>query len=79
MLTLDPVQSVLLPCSVLCSLNLSHAKEVSQWGAADAEIKSPSGENAEPKFSPFRAWGRSVQPYKLRLLPGISSSLIALM
>ena len=29
-----------------------------QWGAADAEIKVPSGENAELKRSPFKAWSR---------------------
>ena len=29
-----------------------------QWGAADAEIKVPSGENAELKCSPFKAWSR---------------------
>ena len=31
-----------------------------QWGAADAEIKVPSGENTELKGSPFKAWSRSV-------------------
>ena len=31
-----------------------------QWGAADAEIKVPSGENTELKSSPFKAWSRSV-------------------
>ena len=31
-----------------------------QWGAADAEIKVPSGENTELKHSPFIAWSRSV-------------------
>ena len=31
-----------------------------QWGAADAEIKVPSGENTELKRSPFQAWSRSV-------------------
>ena len=31
-----------------------------QWGAADAEIKVPSGENIQLKRSPFKAWGRSV-------------------
>ena len=32
-----------------------------QWGAADAEIKVPSGENTEKKRkrSPFKAWSRS--------------------
>ena len=31
-----------------------------QWGAADAEIKVPSGENTELKRSPFQAWSKSV-------------------
>ena len=31
-----------------------------QWGAADAEIKVPSGENTELKRFPFIAWSRSV-------------------
>ena len=31
-----------------------------QWGAEDAEIKVPSGENTELKCSPFMAWSRSV-------------------
>ena len=31
-----------------------------QWGAADAEIKVPSGENTELQRSPFKAWSRSV-------------------
>ena len=31
-----------------------------QWGAADAEIKVPSGENTELKRSPFKAWSKSV-------------------
>ena len=31
-----------------------------QWGAADAEIKVPSGENTALKCSPFGAWSRSV-------------------
>ena len=31
-----------------------------QWGAADAEMKVPSGENTELKRSPFKAWSRSV-------------------
>ena len=31
-----------------------------QWGAADAEIKVPSGENTELKRCPFKAWSRSV-------------------
>ena len=31
-----------------------------QWGAADAEIKIPSGENTELKRSPSKAWSRSL-------------------
>ena len=34
-----------------------------QWGAADAEIKVPSGENTELKRSPFQTWSRSVYSY----------------
>ena len=30
-----------------------------QSGAADAEIKVPSGENADLNRSPFKAWSRS--------------------
>ena len=41
---------ILLVCSV----------ETPQWGAADAEIKVPSGNNTELKRSPFKAWSRSV-------------------
>ena len=32
-------------------------------GAADAEIKVPSGENTELKRSPFKDWSRSVYIY----------------
>ena len=31
-----------------------------QWGAADAEIKVPSGENTEFKRSSFKGWSRLV-------------------
>ena len=31
-----------------------------QWGAADAEIKVPSGVNIELKRSSFKAWSRSI-------------------
>ena len=31
-----------------------------RWGAADAEIKVPCGENAELKRFPFKLWSRSV-------------------
>ena len=40
---------------VLVSINSSP-----QWGAADAEIKVPSGEITELKRSPFKAWSKSV-------------------
>ena len=34
-----------------------------QWGAADAEIKVPSGKTTELTRSPFTAWSRSVYSY----------------
>ena len=47
-----------------CPLPLKHQfllySLAPQWGAADAEIKVPSGENTELKHSPFKAWSRSV-------------------
>ena len=42
-------------CTILLTLLCS-----SQWGAADAEIRVPSGETSELKRSPFNAWSRSV-------------------
>ena len=36
---------------------------IPRWGAANAEIKVPSGENTELKCSPFKAWSRSVYSY----------------
>ena len=44
----DLVFNNCFPCSTL------------QWGAADAEIKVPSGENIELKRSLFKAWSKSV-------------------
>ena len=41
----------------LCAFSVANSP---QWGAADAEIKVPSGENTELKRSPFKAWSRSV-------------------
>ena len=41
--------------SVLMPLVLFVISLVPQWGAADAEIKVPSGENTELKRSPFKA------------------------
>ena len=51
-----------------CNLNMTphvlniyrSAYSAPQWGAADAEIKVPSGENTELKRSPFKAWSKSV-------------------
>ena len=43
----------------LCII-FTHSDTTPQWGAADAEIKAPSGENTELKRSPFIAWSRSV-------------------
>ena len=40
-------------------VNLVYCK-APQWGAADAEIKVPSGENTKLKRSPFKAWSKSV-------------------
>ena len=37
-----------------------HFLRDTHWGAADAEIKVPSGENTELKRSPFKAQSRSV-------------------
>ena len=41
-------------------MNFMYKIEAPQRGAADAEIKVPSGENTELKRSPFKAWSRSV-------------------
>ena len=48
--------------SLLKLLGTCHrlARQTPQWGAADAEIKVPSGENTELKRSPFKVWSRSV-------------------
>ena len=49
--------------TLLCpslSLSLLRPDITPQWGAADADIKVPSGENTELKRSPFQAWNRSV-------------------
>ena len=42
----------------MCILNLPLSVPL-QWGAADAEIKVPSGENTELERPPFKAWSRS--------------------
>ena len=38
-----------------------------QWGAADAKIKVPSGEETELKRSPFKACSRSVYSHTCTL------------
>ena len=53
----SPLLSVL---SAYSSLGTDSTILPPQWGAADAEIKLPSGENTDPKRSPFKARMRSV-------------------
>ena len=48
------------PTVLSTMLPLRNRTFLPQWGAADAEIKVPSGENTERKRSPFQAWSRSV-------------------
>ena len=66
-----PFYSVLVSISVFMALSTVfhsiHSHDISpvshsapQWGAADAEIKVPSGETTELKRSHFKAWSRSV-------------------
>ena len=50
--------SALLVLSTLCVYE-SLLQPFPQWGAADAEIKAPSGENTELNRSPFKAWSSS--------------------
>ena len=62
---LDPEQRlVVLSASwlmrFLCLLVVGRVWYTPQWGAADAEIKVPSGENTEFERSPFIAWSRSI-------------------
>ena len=45
---------------VVCLTFYSCIVPTPQWGAADAEVKVPSGENTELDRSPFKAWSRSV-------------------
>ena len=44
-------------------------ESIPNWGAADAEIKVPSGETTELKRSPFKAWSRSCYAYCQGFLP----------
>ena len=56
---LPPPPHLPLWCSFY--LSVSFCKRLTpRWGAADAEIKVPSGENTELKRFPFKAWSRSV-------------------
>ena len=41
-------------------VTVSRSMDCELWGAADAEMKVPSGENSELKRSPFEVWSRSV-------------------
>ena len=75
--------SALLVLSTLCVYE-SLLQPFPQWGAADAEIKAPSGENTELNRSPFQAWSRSVysqtcyaREFSLQEMPGCSSLLIS--
>ena len=52
-----------LCCCVPCLSSAVPFAESPKWGAADAEIKVPSGENTELKRSPCKAWSRSVYSY----------------
>ena len=47
-------------CELTFELLSEHFSISPRWGAADAEIKVPSGENTKLKCSPFKAWSRSV-------------------
>ena len=56
---------LLLPLhhTAITTTSTTAAATAPQWGAADAEIKVPSGENTELKRSPFQAWNRSVHSH----------------
>ena len=58
----DPFSAIplLLLLIIMVVFKRLYLKAAPQWGAADAEIKVPSGENTELKRSPFQAWSRSV-------------------
>ena len=48
-----------------------------QWGAADAEIKVPFGENTELKRSPFKAWSSYIAMHATLTARNFSSLLIS--
>ena len=55
------ISAFLVLSAVYLFMKVSFSPDITpQWGAADAEIKVPSGENTELKRSPFKAWSRSV-------------------
>ena len=54
----SPISALLVLSTIYLFIKVSFSPP--QWGAADAEIKVPSGENTELKRSPFKAWSRSV-------------------
>ena len=53
----DRVVNVAILVNVVC---VAASSGNPQRGAADAEIKVPSGENTELKHSSLKAWSRSV-------------------
>ena len=64
---LEGTTELIWDCDLRWLTRMSFSKQIEQipslvpqWGAADAEIKVPSGENTELKRSPFIAWRRSV-------------------
>ena len=55
----DCLPQVNFQCSILCQCSYTPVC-TPRWGAADAEMKVPSGENTELEGSPFNAWSRSI-------------------
>ena len=54
------MQSMIITVVTIRKLAWSLSTVTLQWGAANAEIKVPSGENTELKRSLFKVWSRSV-------------------
>ena len=64
---LEGTTELIWDCDLRWLTRMSFSKQIEQipslvpqWGAVDAEIKVPSGQNTELKGSPFKAWSRSV-------------------
>ena len=57
------MRQIVMQEKMFCCLQGQHQSMVPQWGAADTEIKVPSGENTEVKRYPFKAWSRSVNSH----------------